>query len=88
LNLRKLGKYMERKRREEEKTSPILTFIIKIELVFFLRVDYVPLPLKKMYYLLNYFKTAHIRNQNLRYSDCSIPILIIFKNGSHSSPNR
>ncbi|MGC6770436.1 transposase, partial [Enterococcus sp. LJL51] len=42
LNLRKLGKYMERKRREEEKTSPILTFIIKIELVFFLRVDYVP----------------------------------------------
>ncbi|MHC5218377.1 hypothetical protein ACYSNR_17205, partial [Enterococcus sp. LJL128] len=49
LNLRKLGKYMERKRREEEKTSPILTFIIKIELVFFLRVDYVPLPFCMLY---------------------------------------
>ncbi|MGL4694805.1 MAG: IS5/IS1182 family transposase, partial [Enterococcus larvae] len=42
LNLRKLGKHMERKRRKEEKTSPILILIIKIRLVFFLRVDYCP----------------------------------------------
>jgi transposase len=35
LNLRKIGKYMERKRRKKEKTSPILTFTIKIGLVFF-----------------------------------------------------
>ncbi|WP_430650189.1 hypothetical protein, partial [Enterococcus larvae] len=39
---RKLGKHMERKRRKEEKTSPILILIIKIRLVFFLRVDYCP----------------------------------------------
>jgi transposase len=42
LNLRKLGKYMERKRQKEEKISPILTMIIKIRLIFFLRVSYVP----------------------------------------------
>ncbi|EGP4963561.1 TPA: IS1182 family transposase [Enterococcus faecium] len=42
LNLRKLGKYMERKRRKEEKTSPILKLTIKIGLVFFWRKDYCP----------------------------------------------
>ena len=40
LNLRKLGKYMERKRRKEEKTSPILKLTIKTGLVFFWRKDY------------------------------------------------
>ncbi|MDQ8543895.1 hypothetical protein Q3F60_12200, partial [Enterococcus faecium] len=40
--LRKLGKYMERKRRKEEKTSPILKLTIKIGLVFFWRKDYCP----------------------------------------------
>ena len=35
LNLRKLGKYMEKKQRKNEKTSPILKVIIKIGLVFF-----------------------------------------------------
>ncbi len=43
LNLRKLGKYMERKRRKEEKTSPILKLTIKIGLVFFWRKDYCPI---------------------------------------------
>ena len=42
LNLRKLGKYMERKRRKEEKTSPILKLTIKVGLVFFWRKDYCP----------------------------------------------
>lgn len=42
LNLRKLGKYMERKRRKEEKKSPILKLTIKIGLVFFWRKDYCP----------------------------------------------
>ena len=37
LNLRKLGKYMERKVRKTEKISSILTINIKIELIFFLR---------------------------------------------------
>lgn len=40
LNLRKLGKYMERKRRKKEKTSAILKLTIKITLVFFWRKDY------------------------------------------------
>ena len=35
LNLRKLGKYMERKVRKTEKISSILTINIKIELIFF-----------------------------------------------------
>ncbi|MGC6770489.1 transposase, partial [Enterococcus sp. LJL51] len=64
LNLRKLGKYMERKRREEEKTSPILTFIIKIELVFFLRVDYVPV---SVFYFINQhvqISCLHFLNDN------------------------
>jgi len=42
LNLRKLGKYLEKKVCTKEKTSPILILIIKIRLVFFLRVDYCP----------------------------------------------
>lgn len=42
LNLRKLGKYMERKRRKEEKTSRILKLTIKVGLVFFWRKDYCP----------------------------------------------
>ncbi|MGL4694344.1 hypothetical protein, partial [Enterococcus larvae] len=50
LNLRKLGKHMERKRRKEEKTSPILILIIKIRLVFFLRVDYCPTLHMMLYY--------------------------------------
>ncbi|WP_245187028.1 hypothetical protein, partial [Enterococcus larvae] len=44
----KLGKHMERKRRKEEKTSPILILIIKIRLVFFLRVDYCPTLIQKV----------------------------------------
>ncbi|MEI5993652.1 hypothetical protein A5880_001199 [Enterococcus sp. 4G2_DIV0659] len=40
LNLRKLGKYMERKVRIIAKTSPILMCFIKIGLVFVLREDY------------------------------------------------
>ncbi|MGX7722620.1 hypothetical protein ACWPXN_13095, partial [Enterococcus faecium] len=47
LNLRKLRKYMERKRRKEEKTSPILKLTIKIGLVFFWRKDYCPTPFLK-----------------------------------------
>ncbi|MDT2631862.1 IS5/IS1182 family transposase, partial [Enterococcus hirae] len=42
LNLRKLGKYMERKVRKTEKISSILTINIKIELIFFLRKNYCP----------------------------------------------
>lgn len=42
LNLRKLSKYIERKASKKEKTSPILTLIIKIELVFSLSRDYCP----------------------------------------------
>ncbi len=42
LNLRKLGKYMERKQRKKEKPSPILKVIIKIGLGFFWRKDYCP----------------------------------------------
>ncbi len=42
LNLRKLGKYMEKKQRKNEKTSPILKVIIKIGLGFFWRKDYCP----------------------------------------------
>ncbi len=42
LNLKKLGKYMERKQRKNEKPSPILKVIIKIGLGFFWRKDYCP----------------------------------------------
>ncbi|MCB5951327.1 hypothetical protein LI951_04540, partial [Enterococcus sp. BWT-B8] len=42
LNLRKLGKYMERKIRKKERTRSILMIIAKIERVFFLRTDYCP----------------------------------------------
>ncbi|MCB5953044.1 IS5/IS1182 family transposase, partial [Enterococcus sp. BWT-B8] len=42
LNLRKLGKYMERKTRKKERTRSILMIIAKIERVFFLRTDYCP----------------------------------------------
>ncbi|MFB8576668.1 IS5/IS1182 family transposase, partial [Enterococcus hirae] len=42
LNLRKLGKYMERKVRKTEKISSILTINIKIQLIFFLRKNYCP----------------------------------------------
>ncbi|WP_236671988.1 hypothetical protein, partial [Enterococcus sp. BWB1-3] len=41
-NLRKLGKYMERKTRKKERTRSILMIIAKIERVFFLRTDYCP----------------------------------------------
>lgn len=43
LNLRKLGKYMERKRRKEEKTSLILKLTIKIDLFSFRERTIVPL---------------------------------------------
>ncbi|MDU7056614.1 MAG: IS5/IS1182 family transposase, partial [Enterococcus hirae] len=42
LNLRKLGKYMERKVYIIEKISSILTLAIKVELIFFLRKNYCP----------------------------------------------
>ena len=42
LNLRKIGKYMERKTSIIEKISSILTLPIKIELIFFRREDYCP----------------------------------------------
>ena len=42
LNLRKSGKYMERKVYIIEKISSILTLAIKVELIFFLRKNYCP----------------------------------------------
>uniref|UniRef100_UPI00115D9BC9 hypothetical protein n=1 Tax=Enterococcus faecalis TaxID=1351 RepID=UPI00115D9BC9 len=53
LNLRKLGKYMEKKQRKNEKPSPILKVIIKIGLGFFWRKDYCPT-------LFSLFYTNHI----------------------------
>lgn len=60
LNLRKLGEYIEIKRRKEEKTIQILKLTIKIGLVFFWRKDYCPtlfptISQKKFINQMNYF---------------------------------
>ncbi len=56
LNLRKLGKYMERKVRKTEKISSILTINIKIELIFFLK----ELLSHSHFFLFRYFTCSFI----------------------------
>ncbi|EOW2660788.1 transposase, partial [Enterococcus hirae] len=68
LNLRKLGKYMERKVRKTEKISSILTINIKIELIFFLRKNYCPT------LFLSHFSFFKMNTQKFYFSESSVVV--------------